>query len=114
SGGAISGVIRVEVKYVRGVLGQRDLCSARGAVAVDAEFRAGRWTPLDARSWVAVVPGWLAGANELFKRLAEAVPWQAHYRWLFRQRFLEPRLTAEYRQLADAPHPALVVAADAL
>src|SRR5262249_19293617 len=47
-------------------------------------------------------------------RLAGAVPWQAPYRWLFRQRFLEPRLTAEYRRLADAPHPSLVAAGDAL
>src|SRR5262249_59760399 len=52
--------------------------------------------------------------RELFQRLAEAVPWQEHYRWLFRQRFLEPRLTAEYRRLTDAPHPALVAAGDAL
>ena len=42
------------------------------------------------------------------------MPWQAHYRWVFRQRFLEPRLTAEYRRLAEAPHPALVAACDAL
>src|SRR5438105_13581827 len=94
-----------------GVLWQPDLFSARGEVAVDAEFRTGRWTPLDARSWVEVVPGWLAGANELFQLLAEAVPWQAHYRWVFRQRFLEPQLTAEHRQLADQPLPSLVVAA---
>jgi hypothetical protein len=50
---------------------------------------------------VEVFPGWLSGANALFGRLAEAVPWQEHFRWLFRQRFLEPRLTAEYRRLAD-------------
>src|SRR5262245_66435683 len=93
---------------------QPDLFSSRGEVIVDAAFQAGRRTPLDARSWVEVFPGWLAGANELFQRLAEAVPWQEHYRWLFRQRFLEPRLTAEYRRLSDGPHPALVAAAHAL
>src|SRR5215510_4858509 len=76
---------------------QPDLFSSRGGeVTVDAAFRTGRRTPLDPRSWVEVFPGWLAGSNELFQRLAEAVPWQAHYRWLFRQRFLEPRLTSEY------------------
>ena len=50
---------------------QPDLFSSRGGeVAVDAAaFRSGRRTTLDARSWVEVVPGWLAGANELFQRL---------------------------------------------
>jgi len=96
------------------VLWQPDLFSSRGEVTVDAAFRTGRRTPLEARSCVEVFPGWLTGANELFQRLADAVPWQAHYRWLFRQRFLEPRLTAEYRRLAEAPHPALVAASDAL
>src|SRR5262244_934944 len=90
------------------VLWQPDLFSGGGEVTVDTEFRTGWRTALDARSWVEVFPGWLAGANELFQRLARAVPWQEHHRWLFRQRFLEPRLTAEYRQLADAPHPGLV------
>src|SRR5215470_9287152 len=95
------------------VLWQPDLFSGGGEVTVDTEFRTGWRTALDARSWVEVFPGWLAGANELFQRLAEGVPWQEHHRWLFRQRFLEPRLTAEYRQLADAPHPGLVAAGHA-
>ena len=99
---------------VMDVLWQPDLFSGGGEVTVDTEFRTGWRTALDARSWVEVFPGWLAGANELFQRLAEGVPWQEHHRWLFRQRFLEPRLTAEYRQLADAPHPGLVAAGDAL
>src|SRR5262249_16197994 len=92
------------------VLWQPDLFSGGGEVTVDTEFRTGWRTALDARSWVEVFPNWLAGANELFQRLAEAVPWQEHHRWLFRQRFLEPRLTAEYRPLADPPPPALAAA----
>src|SRR5215467_7824650 len=99
---------------VMDVLWQPDLFSGGGEVTVDTEFRTGWRTALDARSWVEVFPGWLAGANELFQRLAEGVPWQEHHRWLFRQQFLKPRLTAEYRQLADAPHPGLVAAGDAL
>src|SRR5262245_66504213 len=96
------------------VLWQPDLFASRGEVTVDAEFRTGRRTPLDARSWVEVFPGWLAGANELFERLAEAVAWQEHYRWLLRQRFLEPRLAAECRRTSEVTHPALVPAARAL
>jgi alkylated DNA repair dioxygenase AlkB len=93
---------------------QPNLFAGHGEVTVDTDFRVGQRTSLDAGSWVEVFPGWLSGANALFARLAEAVPWQEHFRWLFRQRFLEPRLTAEYRRLADVPHPALTAAAEAL
>ena len=96
------------------VVWQPDLFAGRDEVAVDADFSGVQRTQLDPGSWVEVHPGWLAGANALFGRLADAVPWQTHYRWLFRQRFLEPRLTAEYRRLTDVPHPALVTAAEAL
>jgi alkylated DNA repair dioxygenase AlkB len=93
---------------------QPNLFASHGEVTVDTAFGAGQRTRLDAGSWVEVFPGWLSGADALFGRLAEAVPWQEHFRWLFRQRFLEPRLTAEYRQLAVVPHPALITAAEAL
>ena len=91
------------------------ICSRAGTRSPwTRDFSGVQQTQLDPGSWVEVYPGWLAGANALFGRLADAVPWQTHYRWLFRQRFLEPRLTAEYRRLTDVPHPALVTAAEAL
>src|SRR5262245_51950826 len=93
---------------------QPNLFASDGEVSVDGGFRTGRRTWLDAGSWVEVFPSWLSGADALFARLADAVPWQEHFRWLFRQRFLEPRLTAEYRRLTDVPHPTLIAAAEAL
>jgi alkylated DNA repair dioxygenase AlkB len=85
-----------------------------GAIAIDSSFARAVRTRLDAASWVELVPGWLSGSETLLRQLARGVPWKEHYRTLFRQRFLEPRLTAEYRDLRDVPHPPLLEAAAAL
>jgi alkylated DNA repair dioxygenase AlkB len=84
---------------------QSGLFTSGGAIAADATFVTAARTTLDARSWVEVVPVWLGGADALFERLASEVPWQEHYRRLFDRTFLEPRLTAEYRDVRDAPDP---------
>ena len=73
--------------------------------------RAPSRTMLDAHSWVELVPAWLARPDLLLARLAAAVPWQEHYRRLFDRTFLEPRLTAEYRDVRDAPEPLAALAA---
>ena len=95
------------------VLWQPNLFSSRGEVTVDAAFRTGRRTPLDARSWVEVFPGWLTGANELFQRLADAVPGK-HTIGGSSVSGSSSQAGRGYRQLAEAPHPALVPASDAL
>jgi alkylated DNA repair dioxygenase AlkB len=68
-------------------------------------------TALDPTSWVEHVPGWLSGPEALFDLLAREVPWRQHHRELYGQRFLEPRMTAEYRAIADAPQPLPAAAA---
>jgi alkylated DNA repair dioxygenase AlkB len=68
-------------------------------------------TALDEHSWVDHLPGWLPRPEILFERLLAAVPWQEHYRRLFDRTFLEPRLTAEYRDVAQAPEPLAGLAA---
>lgn len=93
---------------------QEDLFASAGALAIDTTFATAQRTELDAGSWVEVVPGWMSGPRELFDALSSAVPWDQHYRKLFEQTFLEPRLTAEYRSLRGVPHDALVTAAAAL
>jgi hypothetical protein len=72
------------------LLWQPDLFASRSEVTVDADFGGGQRTQLDAGSWIEVFPGWLSGANALLGRLADDVPWQEHYRWVYRQKFLEP------------------------
>lgn len=93
---------------------QEDLFSSAGSLAIDPAFATARRTALDASSWVELVPGWMSGSSSLFDKLATAVPWSQHYRTLFEQRFLEPRLTAEYRTLRGVPHDMLVAASAAL
>lgn len=90
---------------------QAELFTAGEELRVDATFAAARRTSLDAQSWVEVVPAWLARPDLLFERLAMAVPWKEHYRRLFDKVFLEPRLTAEYRDLEAAPEPLPLLAA---
>jgi alkylated DNA repair dioxygenase AlkB len=94
--------------------GQTDLFQSRGALSVDRTFASARRTMLDAHSWVEVVPGWLSGPEALYHSLVAAVPWKQHHRRLFDQVFLEPRLTAEYRDYRRAPHSMLIEAVGAL
>ena len=69
---------------------------------------------LDATSWVEVVRGWFVGGDELFACLLSDVPWQQHRRRMFERVVLEPRLTAEIRDLLRLSHPGLRRAADGL
>lgn len=63
-------------------------------VAADEAFSSAARIQLDADSWVDYVPGWLSGDSELMAVLME-------------QMVTEPRLTAEYSVIADAPQPVL-------
>jgi alkylated DNA repair dioxygenase AlkB len=68
---------------------------------------------LDARSWVDVCRGWLAGADSLFEHLAATVPWRHRQRWMYDRMVDEPRLTCGYDQRRP-PHPVLADVHDAL
>jgi len=85
-----------------------------GEPGVDPTFAAARRVRLDERSWVDLVPGWLSGADSLFAHLLAAAGWERRERWMYTRRVLEPRLTAQYPHLPDAPHPLLRTAARAL
>lgn len=67
-------------------------------------------------SWIEHIPGWLAAvdAAELLANLIASAAWEQRDRWMVNRRVLEPRLTAEYNDLADVPDPALRAAAKAL
>lgn len=93
---------------------QTDLFTSGGELAIDTTFATAHRTMLDAHSWVDLVPGWVSGPGTLFDELVKAVPWKQHYRQLFDQTFLEPRLTAEYRDVRDVPLQPLVDLASAL
>lgn len=94
---------------------QDDLFSNEASsIALDTSFATAKRIALDRVSWVEVVPGWMSASRILFDRLTTAVPWKQHDRRLFDQTFREPRLTAEYRALRNAPERALTDAAAAL
>jgi alkylated DNA repair dioxygenase AlkB len=71
---------------------------------------------LDEASWIEHVRGWLPGedAAGLLAALIASAAWEQRDRWMVSRRVLEPRLTAEYADLAEAPVPVLAVAAKAL
>ncbi|MGW8778132.1 alpha-ketoglutarate-dependent dioxygenase AlkB [Streptomyces sp. NPDC055796] len=73
-----------------------------------------RRTVLGAGAWVDHLPGWLSGADALFERLAEDVPWRAERRRMYEREVDVPRLLAFYDEGEPLPHPVLTEARSAL
>jgi alkylated DNA repair dioxygenase AlkB len=65
-------------------------------------------------AWVDLVPGWLSGADDLFERLVESVPWRAERRWMYDQVVAVPRLLCHYGAGEPLPDPVLAGARRAL
>ena len=73
-----------------------------------------RRTVLGDGAWIDVLPGWLAGADALFERLAADVPWKAERRQMYERVVDVPRLLRFYGAGERLPHPVLGAARDAL
>ena len=73
-----------------------------------------RRTPLTRGAWVDVLPGWFAGADEVFARLLADVPWRAERRPMYDAVVDVPRLLHTYGIGEGLPHPELEVARDTL
>jgi len=69
---------------------------------------------LELGAWVDYGPGWLSGADELFLRLRDVVPWRAERREMYDRTVDVPRLVCSYGATDDLPDPALVAVRDAL
>jgi len=65
-------------------------------------------------AWVDYGPGWLSGADELFIRLRDVVPWRAERREMYDRTVDVPRLVCSYGAQDDLPDPVLVAVRDAL
>ena len=65
-------------------------------------------------AWVDHLPGWFAGADEMFAHLVRDVPWHAERREMYDGVVDVPRLLAPYAAGEPLPHPALEAARDAL
>jgi alkylated DNA repair dioxygenase AlkB len=66
-----------------------------------------RRTALAHGAWVDVRPSWLTGADALFDRLIQAVPWRAERRRMYDRVVDVPRLVCFYDEGAALPDPVL-------
>lgn len=71
-------------------------------------------TLLSAGAWVDHQPGWYAGADELFPRLVNDIPWRAESREMYDRVVDVPRLVHTYGIGAPLPDDSLSEARDAL
>lgn len=58
---------------------------------------------LDDRSWITHVPGFVVGHGQLLTQLTTLEGWEQRRRWMYNRVVDEPRLTAEYGDLSQAP-----------
>jgi alkylated DNA repair dioxygenase AlkB len=84
------------------------------AVGVDSAFSGVTRIQLDDTSWIDHVHGWLAGDQVLMELLMAEAAWEQRSRWMYTRELEEPRLTAEYPVIAEAPQPVLHHIAGAL
>jgi alkylated DNA repair dioxygenase AlkB len=71
-------------------------------------------TQLTHGAWIDLRPNWIAGADELFERLAEGVPWREERRRMYERVVDVPRLLAFYDEKQPLPDPLLDKAKQAL
>jgi alkylated DNA repair dioxygenase AlkB len=64
-------------------------------------------TELGRGAWIDLRPGWIAGADVLFERLIDAVPWRAERRPMYDRVVAVPRLLSFYDEGDRLPDPAL-------
>ncbi len=87
-----------------------------GAGAVEVRPLAGpvRRGALSKGAWVDLVPGWVQGADEVFPRLVESIPWHAERREMYDRTVEVPRLLCMYGVGQELPDPVLTRARDEL
>jgi alkylated DNA repair dioxygenase AlkB len=75
--------------------------------SLDRSFATAHRVQLDETAWVEHVPGWLAGSGQVLGTVLNTIAWEQRQRWMYTRVVTEPRMTAEYPVLADAPQPIL-------
>ena len=88
-----------------------DLCDEPAPGPLGASVRR---TMLGHGAWVDFRPGWMAGADVLFERLRDAVPWREERRRMYDRVVEVPRLLCFYGEGEGLPDPALDEARRAL
>jgi alkylated DNA repair dioxygenase AlkB len=75
---------------------QPSLLDAGPVPDIDETFAAAVRIPLDKKSWIDRVPGWVTGSDALFDHLLQAADWGQRTRKMWDHEVLEPRLTARW------------------
>jgi alkylated DNA repair dioxygenase AlkB len=88
-----------------------DLCAEPGLGDLGSSLRR---TVLTRGAWIDVRRGWLAGADALFERLRDVVPWRGERRQMYDRVVDVPRLLCFYGEGDALPDPALEQARRAL
>jgi alkylated DNA repair dioxygenase AlkB len=88
-----------------------DLCDEPGFGRLGSLVRR---TTLARGAWIDLRPGWLAGADAVFERLREAVPWRDERRHMYDRVVDVPRQLCFYGEGENLPDPALTEARDLL
>jgi len=93
---------------------QGSLFEAPGDVTPGPLAGAVRRTVLGDGAWIDLLPGWVPGADALFTRLVDVVPWRAERRTMYDRLVEVPRLLCMYGEGKPLPDPALVAVKAAL
>lgn len=72
-------------------------------IAVDSTFATCRRVDLGAGAWIDDIPGWLAGADDVFSDVEASAPWQGRSRIMWDRPVDEPRLSTH--GWTDPPDP---------
>ena len=73
-----------------------------------------RRVELSGGAWLDLRPQWITGADELFARLVDALPWREERRQMYDRMVDVPRLLSYYGEGDPLPDPALATARDRL
>jgi alkylated DNA repair dioxygenase AlkB len=93
---------------------QASLLDLSDEVGPDALGTSVQRTMLSRGAWIDVRPSWMLGADALFQRLVECVPWRAERRTMYDRVVDVPRLLRFYGEGEPLPDPALAAAREAL
>jgi len=103
------------MKGMRGRGGlQGSLLDYADEIAVGPLGAAVRRTELSRGAWLDLRPRWITGADELFARLVDEVPWRAERREMYERTVDVPRLLCGYREGEALPDPVLATAREQL
>ena len=78
------------------------------------DFSRARRIALDRACWIEHIPNWLGRPEAVFAELMRKAPWLQRDRWMYTRTVIEPRLTADYPDVADVPLDVLRAMAVAL